>query len=427
MKVLKNKRNNFTVDLEIEVSQPEFNAAMDIAFKKVVKKAKIPGFRPGKATRAVYERYYGPGPIISEAVIEAVNTAYQLAIKELDLFVVDQPRNVDISEYKENEPIIFSCQVDTKPEVKLGKYKGVKVSKEDNAITEQAIDDAARHLQDKHAEFAEIDGPIATDQLIRFTMIAKIDGEILEDWTRENTSIRVGAKQFGDDFDRALIGLSKNDRKQFQVSYDADYADATVAGKTVEFDIEISEIRDKVRPEFNDDFVVKNSTYSSVADFRAKTRVELEEAAKEQAEQKINTAVIEAVVAESKVDIPAGMIQREIDYSIYQFDQNLRRSRLNLEYYLKLTQKTMDDVRQDFAESAEKKVRADLVLEAVSETEKIEALETDIEAEIQKWNLPEGQTLATLKENPNFNFEQLRSGILEQKTVAFLKEHAKIS
>lgn len=427
MKILKNKRNNFTVDLEIEVSLPEFESAMDIAFKKVVKKAKIPGFRPGKATRTIYERYYGRGPIISEAVIEAVNKSYQDAIKELALEVVDQPRNVDISEYAENQPITFSCQVDTKPEVKLGKYKGVKVTKEDNSVTEQALTDAARHLQDKHAQFVEIEGPIAAEQLIRFNLNASIDGEVLADWTRENASIRVGSKQFGDEFDEMIKGLKMSDRKQFTITYPADYADAAVAGKAVAFDIEILEIRDKQLPEFTDEFVIKHSTYTSIEDFRTKTKAELEEAAKEQAEHKLNGALIEAVVADSKVDIPNGMVQREVDYSLYQFDQNLRRSRMNLDYYLKLTQKTIDDVRQDFAESAEKKVRSDLILEAVSQAENIDATDQDCEAEIQKWNLPTEQTLESLKSNPQFNFEQLRSSIVEQKTMAFLKEHAKIS
>lgn len=427
MKILKNKRNNFTVELEIEVSIPELENAMEIAFKKVVKKAKIPGFRPGKATRAVYERYYGQGPIISEGVIEAVNTAYQLAIKEADLFVVDQPRNVNIDEYQPNTPIKFSCEVDTKPEVKLGKYKGVKVEKENNPITDAALDDAARHLQDKHAEFTEIDGPIATDQLVRFNMKASVDDEVLAEWTRENASIRIGSKPYGEEFDVALTGFSKNDRKQFKISYPADYSDANVAGKTVAFDVEIQEIRAKNPPEFNDEFVIKHTNYSSVADFKEKTRIELEEAAKEQADQKLVTAILDAVVADSKVDIPQGMIQREIDYSLYQFDQNLRRSRLNLDYYLKLTQKTIDDVRKDFAETAEKKVRTDLVLEAVTNAEKIEATDQDLESEIQKWNLPEGESLETLKTSPHFNFEQFRTGILEQKTIAFLKENAKIS
>jgi trigger factor len=427
MKVLTSERKGNTYTLEIEESQEEMSVAMNRAYKVLVKNAKIPGFRKGKVPRTIYEKHYGKDGIIKEAVVRVVNDAYSKAITDLDLDVVDSPKNIDIGEYKEEEPIRFKCEVDVKPEVTLGKYKGLKVKKESTDLDESAILAQMVQMRDSYAEYSVTEDSAKEDDIIRYNATATIDGNQYDMWSRENSGLQIGKQYLGEEFDNKMTGLKTGDKEEFSITYADDYANKDVAGKTVDFKIEVVEVRTKILPEITDEFVDKVTDSKTVEELREKIKTNLEDQAKKNSEEKLRSDLMDQILASAKMDIHDVMIEREIDHSLRYFDSNLRRSGSNLEYYLQITGKTMDEMRTDLRESASKRVKSTLILDAICEKENLTVEDPEIEEEIKKWSLPNINSIEDLKKQQLFSLESIRAAISERKAYDFVIENAKIS
>ena len=213
MKVLKSKRNGNTINLEVEASHEEIESKFEGAFQKVRKKASLPGFRKGKIPRKIFEKNFGKEVIIQEAVYDVINETYKSAIEELKLKVIDYPKNVDVDEYKENKSIKYRCDVDVEPELKLKKYKGLKISFDKKTADEGALKQEMDILIGMHATYENVDSEAKDGDIVRFNAKATIDGETYETWSRENQATRLGAKNYGEEFDTILLGLKKGDKK----------------------------------------------------------------------------------------------------------------------------------------------------------------------------------------------------------------------
>lgn len=430
MKIVKSKRVKDTFHLEIESSYEDILAATDKAFKKVVKNAKVQGFRKGKVPRDVFEKNYGTDVLIREATMDVVNDAYTSAIKELDLAVVDYPKNLDIGEVKENEPLRFSCDVDIKPEVKLGKYKGLKAEKDSVDVNPEEIEKQISQFQEHFADYKTVeDGIVEKDDIVSFAMKASIDGEPFPDFTQEKAGIRVGYGSYGDAFDEQVKGLSAGAEKSFDVQYDESFDVKAVAGKTVHYDLSVLEIKKKVLPELTDEFVETNvREFKTVDEFRKAIEDDLSKNRVSQSDEKLRSDLIDKVLEDSKMELHDVMVEREIDRRLKEFEQTLQRSKSNIKQYLKLTNKTMDALRDDFREQSAKSVKIELVLEAIAEKEKFTFSEEDLKAEIKSWNV---EKLATDEDVEAYlksvDHENLKSMLKTRKAVDFLVDHAKIS
>lgn len=427
--VIENKRKGHVVSLKIKVMQDEIDASMDIAFKRLVKKAKVQGFRQGKVPRNIFEKQYGKGVIIQEAIPDLVNDAYSQAISSLDLKVVDQPKDVDVPEYKDDGDFTFSCKVDVEPEVKLGKYKGLKVIRKSTEVDQEAVDTQLRQIQESYADFQETDGAAEEESVVLTNVKASVDGAAIEDWTRDNVGVRIGAGYFGPDVDKEIVGLSKGDKKSFSATYADDYPTKEAAGKTVEFDIEVAEVRAKKFPELNDAFAEKASQgqHKTMDDLTNNLKEELSGRLKQESEQDLNGQLMDLVVDNMKVEVPNGMVEREIDFALQQMMNQLRQSNLDMNQYLQAIGKKPEDLREDYREGAEKRVKSELALDAIAIKEKMDVNDEDLEAEIQKWNMPEFKSLEEVKaKGQGFDLENLRRMVKRQKTVAFILENAKI-
>ncbi|MEK9727903.1 MAG: trigger factor, partial [Candidatus Margulisiibacteriota bacterium] len=253
MKVLKSKRNGNTINLEIEASHEELESKFDGAFRKVSKKASLPGFRKGKIPRKIFEKNFGKEVIIQEAIYDVINDTYKSAIEELKLKVVDYPKNVDVDEYKENKAVKFRCDVDVEPELKLKKYKGLKISFDEKKADEDTLKKEMDILIGMHATYESVDGEAKDGDIVRFNGQAKIGDDVFETWSRDNQATRIGAHNYGEAFDDIIVGLQKGDKKDFSITYDDDFKNQDVKGKTVKFDIEVTEIRQRTLPELNDE------------------------------------------------------------------------------------------------------------------------------------------------------------------------------
>ena len=426
MKVLKNKRNGNTVSLEIEASVETITKAFDQAFQTLVKRSKVPGFRQGKTPRTIFEKHYGKSTIVQEGLPKAVNEAYHLAIQELDLPIVDYPKNVNIGEYKESEPVQFTCDVDVKPTVKVGKYKGLKVTQEPKTADEDKINEKINQLRDNASNYNEVQRASKEEDIVRLDIEASIDGVAFPQWTRKNMGVKVGLKNFGETFDKEISGLTTAEEKQFTVTYPADYSETQVAEKTVSFSIKVIEIREKVLPELNDEFAKKVSKFETFADFKKDLVATLSKENKEKSENKLHSDLIDAIVEDTKMDIPEGMITQEIDADIRYYESILSKSGSTLSSYLSLMGQNEEEFRKTLKEAALKRVQADLVLEEIALKENIKASDDELKAEIKK-SMPNLKTDEEVDAHfEKINTENLRNTLTQRKTIDFVVENAKI-
>ncbi len=426
--VLKHKRSGFTVSLEIEASRDEINAGLDRAFNRLVKHAKLPGFRKGKVPRRLFEANYGKESIIQEALPDVVNHAYSEVVRQLELAVVDYPKDVTIGQYNDQQPLSFTCAVDVEPEIKLGKYKGLKATRLPDTVQESAVDQQVAQLLDSRAEYKETDGESVDGDLLLVNLTASINGEPFAPWTRQNTGIRLGMGTFGPDFDAQLVGTKKGDRRQFSMTYASDFSTVGVAGNTVQFDAEIAEVRGKQLPELTDELVKTFGQFDSVDAFKTQIRDNLNAQAKQDSERQLHQDLLDAITEDASVELPEGMIKSELDASVNELKGRIQQQiKIDFDKYLSIIGKTEADIRSEWRNDAIKRVKADLAIQSITEREKITATDDDLDAEIQKMNLPSVSNLSEfMASHFAANLDRLKDIVKRQKTMTFIVDHAKI-
>jgi trigger factor len=419
MNILKNKRHNNTVTLEIEESPETIQKALTKAFAKIVKTAKIPGFRKGKIPRDIFEKHYGTEYIEQEGIMYVVNDAYLSAIKELKLEIVDMPKNFKPDKYKPNTPFKFSCEVDVKPTVKLGKYKGLKVEKETTEVTDEQIEKEIEKMQQNQIKYEVVDRKSKLDDLVKIKVEAKIDNEVYQKWTEE-TVIILNNSYFGTDFDKEVIALQKGDTKEFQIKYPKDFKNQEICGKKISFKIELQEVKEKNTPELTDEIVAKSSPYKTVADLKKQIRTNLETQAKNTSEKKLKDDLLDLIIKNLKTDVPPGMIHSETDYTLKYLEYNLKNSGFTLEKYLAMTGKSPENFKTELQESSLKKIKTNLALENIAKAENIIPTEEEIKAEIEKI-----KNTHKIKED-QIQVEDVKHALITSKTYDFLIANAKI-
>jgi len=426
MKVLKSKRTNNIVSLEIEVSLETLEQGITKAFNSMVKQAKVPGFRTGKVPRNVFEKHYGKEILLKDGITEAVNIAYLQAIKEESLDVVDYPQNLSINEYKENEPLTFTCDVDVKPEIKVDKYKGLKVEKEAVTITDEVIQSQLQQLQNSAVEYNVVERAVQKEDLLKVNVQATIEDKQFSKWTKENVGVGVGASIFSEKFDKNLIGKNANEELTFSVDYDKTYHLKDVAGKKVDFKVVVTEVKEKTVPDLTDEMVAKLTQFKTVDDLKENIKTSMQEQRKNEVDEKLKTDLIDLVIEKTAFDIPESMLKYELEQDKAYFAATLKQSGGTIDTYLKMTQQSEDEFNKQLMSNTEKRVKQQLVIDAIEKKEGIIADEADIKAEIQRMK-PEATTDEKIAEERNkINENGLTQMIKQKKVFDFLIEHAKI-
>lgn len=428
MKVLESKRKKNTIHLKVEGTQEELDRSVDKAFTKLVKKANVKGFRKGKVPRNIFEREYGKGVLVQEGIQDLVNVLYGQAVQELDLDIIDYPKNVNIEEYKEGKPVRFTCEVDVKPDIKLGKYKGLKVDHVNEEVSDDAVQKELNYMQDNAGKYELTDQPIEDKDISRANISAKIGDEIVEDWKKDNFGFKVGMNQFGSDFDAHVIGMIKGDTRSFEVSYADDFKIERIAGETVSFDIELLENRSRATPELDDAFAKANSKYETLDELKEGIRQNLAETGEKRNKEALREKVLKAMVETVEVELQDVLVERETENSLRQLDQTLRQSGSDLSKYCDITKKTIDDLKSEFKDGSIQKLKTDLALEAIGVKESFEVSREDLVAEVKQWNVKELDSEEAIdKYIDQVDPKQLESIVRRQKTIDFLIDHAKIS
>lgn len=411
--------------LTFEVSAEEFEKAIDRAYNKNKNRFDIPGFRKGKAPKAIVIKNYTKAVFYDDALNDVLPDAYEAALKESGLDVVARPE-FDVEEIKDGEPVVFTALCTTRPEVKLGEYKGIKVEKVDYTVTDEEVDKDIEAVQQRNARLISVD-----DRAVENGDIAVIDFEgfvddvPFEGGKGENYELEIGSNTFIPGFEDQLVGAKIDDLVDVNVTFPEEYHAEELKGKPAVFKVKVNEIKVRELPELDDDFASEVSEFDTLAEYKADVRAKLEEKAKEKAEAEIQNAVVEKAVENAEFDLPDAMIEGQIDNMINDMAQRLSYQGMSLDMYMQYTGQTMEQMREIYREQAKKQVSGSLVIDAISKAEGIEVSPEEVEMNLvdmaKKYNM-EVDKLKELIAEPEM--ENIKKDMVFTKTIEMLSNNA---
>ena len=372
------------VKLVIEASAEEFEAGLNAAYNKNKNKISVPGFRKGKAPRKMIEQLYGSQIFFEDAANEIIPDAYADAAKESGLDIVSQPK-VSIEQLEAGKPFIFAAEVAVRPEVELGEYKGVEVTKADAEVTDADVEEELKKVQDQNSRTVSVEDRAVKDgDMTVIDFEGFIDGEAFEGGKGENYPLTIGSHSFIDTFEEQMIGMNIGEEKELNVTFPEDYHAENLKGKPATFKVTVKEIKEKQLPELDDDFAQDVSDFDTLAEYKDDLKKKIAERKESEAKAKKESEAIEKVVEAAKMDIPQAMIDTQVNRMLEDFAMRLQQQGLSVEQYFQYTGMTADKIMEEMKPEAVKRIKNSLVLEAVAKAENIEVSEEEFEAELQK-------------------------------------------
>ena len=405
------------VKLVIEASAEEFEAGLNAAYNKNKNKISVPGFRKGKAPRKMIEQLYGSQIFFEDAANEIIPDAYADAAKESGLDIVSQPK-VSIEQLEAGKPFIFAAEVAVRPEVELGEYKGVEVTKADAEVTDADVEEELKKVQDQNSRTVSVEDRAVKDgDMTVIDFEGFIDGEAFEGGKGENYPLTIGSHSFIDTFEEQMIGMNIGEEKELNVTFPEDYHAENLKGKPATFKVTVKEIKEKQLPELDDDFAQDVSDFDTLAEYK-------DDLKKKIAERKESEA-IEKVVEAAKMDIPQAMIDTQVNRMLEDFAMRLQQQGLSVEQYFQYTGMTADKIMEEMKPEAVKRIKNSLVLEAVAKAENIEVSEEEFEAELQKMADMYKMEIEKIKEfMQDAEAKQMKDDIAIQKAVELIVSSA---
>ncbi len=381
MKVTNEKTENRQAYLKIEVEPAEVEAGTEKAYRRLVNRVNVPGFRRGKAPRAIFERHYGHHELFHEALDEIIPDTYNKAIEELKIDAIGQPE----LEMLEEEPVIFKAVVPLKPTVTLGDYKTIDMAPEPIVITEETIDKVVERLRHQNGTYEPADKTVALLDLVTLDVESTLQNEPFINQTGVQYQLNTESVNPAPGFAAELVGMKKGEEKEFTLKFPDDFSRAEVAGKEAKFKVKITEVKEEKLPEVTDDFAkLVDPEYTSVAVLREKVRENLQMHADEQAKQLFEDRVIAQTTAISQVEFPPVMVEIEVDRLMERQFRFLQNSGQDIQQYLRSVNKTPEEMRVELKPEAQKAVAESIVLGKIAEEEKVAATPEEIDAEIEK-------------------------------------------
>lgn len=367
------------VKLEIKVEAEKFNEALKKAYNKNKMHFNVQGFRKGKVPMAMVKKFYGVEVLYDDAVNFVMQETYPKALEENDIKPVDYPK-VDIVEVGEGKDLVYTAEITVYPEVKLGEYKGLEVKKPSYEVTDEDVENEVKNMQEKNArvEAKPADQAIENGDIAVIDFKGFIDGNAFEGGEGKDYSLEIGSGSFIDNFEDQLVGAKVGDEKKVVVTFPENYGKEDLNGKEATFEVKVNEIKAKELPVVDDEFAKDVSEFETVDELKADIRKKMEEHNAERAKRELEEAVITAAIDCTEIDLPEVMVEKEIDAMIKDLEMRLKYQGLTLDQYMEYTSNSIDKVRDLMKENAERKVRGDLVLNAISEAEKIEATEDEL-------------------------------------------------
>ena len=370
--------------LTIEVAAEDFVKAVEAAYQKNKNSISVPGFRKGKVPRNMIEKMYGKGIFYEEAANALISKEYEKAYEECNEEIVSSPE-IDVVAMEEGAPFVFTATVAIKPEVKLGKYKGVEIDKVETEVTEDEVMEAINKERENGARIQSVDGrAIQTNDIAVIDFEGFVDGEAFEGGKGEGYELMIGSHSFIDTFEDQLIGKNTGDEVEVNVTFPEDYHAANLAGKPAMFKVKINDIKEKILADLDDEFASEVSDFDTLEEYKADVKKGLEEKKANAAKDTKQMAVIDAIIEDSEMEIPDAYVKTVQKQMVNEFAQRIQMQGISYEQYLSLMGSTPEAMEDQVKPQAIKRIQSRLVLEAIAEAEKIEATEEDFEAEITK-------------------------------------------
>lgn len=423
IKIEKTENNN-ELKLEFTIDSKIFEDGIATVFKKNAKYFSVPGFRKGKVPMNIAEKHYGVEMFYEDAFNEVVPAIYDKEIKENNLDVVSKP-DIDIVQMEKGKDLIFTAIVQTKPEVELGKYKGIEIKKVEYKVEDKDVEHELSHMAEKNARVVTVEDRAAKEgDITVIDFEGSVDGVPFEGGKAEKHELELGSHSFIEGFEDQVVGMKIGEEKDINVTFPEEYFSKDLAGKAAVFKVKLHEIKAKELPEMDDEFAKDVSEFDTIADLKADIKKKLEEQNNHKAEHEMEDKAIETVCENAKVEIPSGMIEGEIDAMSQDLDNRLAYQGVSLDQYLKMMNKTKEAFREEMKPQAEVSVKTRLVLEAVCKDAKIEVTDEELNEKISELAKTYGRPEDELKQNEEFK-KYVSSSIESEKTVKFILDNAK--
>jgi len=413
--------------LEVEVDAEQVAVALDKAFRKVVQKVNVPGFRKGKVPRSIFEARFGAESLYQDAIDILLPEAYTKAIDETGIEPIDRP-DVDVEQFGKGKSFKFKAKVQVKPEIKLGEYKGLVVPVEASEVTEDEIKAELERLQQRHAELVVVDeGPAQQGDFTSIDFEGFLDGVPFEGGKGEKYSLELGSGSFIPGFEEQVVGLNIAEEKDIDVTFPENYQAENLAGKAVVFKVKLHEIKRKNLPELDDEFAKDVSEFDTLDEFKADLSKKLGERKEKDIATARETAIVDKAADAAEFDLPQVMIDTEIDAMMKDFENRLRQQGMNLELYFQFSGQSEADLKEQMQGDAVKRVRSNLVLEAIAKEENLEISDAELQEELENlsklYNRPADELRGIF--SGNGYLDTLTADLKVRKAVKFLVDNSK--
>lgn len=415
------------VMLEVEVEPERVEQAVDQVYRRVVRSLRIPGFRPGRAPRKIVEMHVGKEALLQEAVEDLIPQLYREAAREADIEPVAQAQ-IDIVDFGDGQPLKFKAEVDVKPDVKLGEYRGLAVEKRVRKVTDEHVEGVLERIRQNSAQLvtSEKDAVEKGDFAI-IDFDGFIDDEAFQGGAGRGQLIEVGGEGFLPGFSEQLVGMRIGDEREIEVQFPEDARD-DLAGKQAKFLVRLQEIKTRIVPELDDELAKEVGEFDTLDEMRADARQRLEEAAANDAAAELESSVIKLATDAATVDIPEVMIDQEVEQMQREFQLSLAQSGLRLQDYLDMNDMTEEQLKADLRPGAAQRVKSDLVLEAIGRAERLEVTEEEVDDRLRTLLGP-GHDEKELKEMlaDEDRRDVARANLLRLKAIQWLVDHADVT
>jgi trigger factor len=414
------------VELEIAIDPGELASEQDRAFRELSRNVRMPGFRPGKVPRKLFEAQYGTAQIHERAMEAVVGKAYPKALEENEIDPVDSPQ-MELLPEEEGLPVRVRATVSVRPQIELGAYKGIELSGPSTAVSDADVEGALAELRKDAGTLVPAERPVAFGDVPTLDYEGKIDGVPFEGGKAEGQSTEILEDRFIPGFAAGIVGMSAGETKEIEAEFPADYSNAELAGKTAVFTIQVHENKVAELPELDDEFAKRfGGDDATLSSLRRDLRERLEANARQRQRRALTGAVMERLIAQHEVALPAVLVDRETENLYGESKQYVERAGIDWQTYLEKQGKTDDEIRAGYRADAEQRVKGSLLVEAIAKAENIVATNADVEAEIAQLSRQYGRPREDILRMLQSNISALVDGIVRTKTLEFLLDHAKI-
>jgi trigger factor len=421
------KREGNKVTFKITVDNDKFESTVTKAYNKNKGKFNIPGFRKGKAPKQIIESQYGKGVFYNDAIDMLFPEIYPTALDELNIDPIDRP-DLDIEEISKDNGLVMVVNVEVKPEVNLGEYKGIEIAKPDYTVNEEEVNARLDEMRTRAARLVDIEGrAIANGDTAVIDFEGFVDGVAFEGGKGEDYSLVIGSNTFIPGFEEQLIGKNKGEEVEVNVEFPAEYHAENLAGKPATFKVTVKNIQNKELPELNDEFAADTTEFNTLEELKKDVRVKVEEEAKNRAEAEMRNSLVEKISEATELEVPNAMVETQIDNMLMELNYQLQYQGLQLEQLLQMTGRSIEELRNEKREEATKLVKSSLILEAIAKAENVEVSEEEVEAEVAKMAEMYNMELEKIKSamRPS-DLEDIKGQLKIRKTINLLVDSAKL-